>query len=215
METRNVSITLKKAKEWYNSDNAALKKIALQAFSEEELNTFDFTKIKSFEDALRYIYKSNSSRYLSILELIEKLNSVSKASAAMFMLNIVREVLNTNYNLHFTRNTSEQALTWFPCFVFTTEDCQHYEDTLCNNVFEKFCTIQNEGIKYTVLVGVRTTCGDGLGCWYPSSGIGTLEINIGLLGCATKEIAEHLSRYFGELILKAVYGDIADFKIIE
>ena len=52
MEERNITVTLNKAKEWFNSGNATLKEIALQAFSEEELTTFDFTKIKTFEDAL-------------------------------------------------------------------------------------------------------------------------------------------------------------------
>ena len=34
---RNVSITLEKAQEWYNSGNDSLKEIALQAFNENEL----------------------------------------------------------------------------------------------------------------------------------------------------------------------------------
>ena len=49
MKKRNVTVTLNKAKEWFNSGNATLKEIALQAFSKEELTTFDFTKIKTFE----------------------------------------------------------------------------------------------------------------------------------------------------------------------
>ena len=41
---RNIIITFEKAIEWYNSDNNILKKIALQAFSKEELTGFDFKK---------------------------------------------------------------------------------------------------------------------------------------------------------------------------
>ena len=52
MEERNITISFDKAKEWFNSNNETLKELALQAFSEEELTTFDFTKIKTFEDAL-------------------------------------------------------------------------------------------------------------------------------------------------------------------
>lgn len=33
METRNIAITIKKAKEWYYSSNQSLKEVALQAFS--------------------------------------------------------------------------------------------------------------------------------------------------------------------------------------
>lgn len=35
METRNIAITIKKAKEWYYSSNQSLKEVALQAFSME------------------------------------------------------------------------------------------------------------------------------------------------------------------------------------
>ena len=46
---RNITVTLEKAREWYNSGYSSLKEIALQAFSKEELIGFDFTKIKTFE----------------------------------------------------------------------------------------------------------------------------------------------------------------------
>lgn len=39
MEKRNITITLDKAKEWYNSDNTTLKDLALQAFSRDEIRT--------------------------------------------------------------------------------------------------------------------------------------------------------------------------------
>ena len=41
---RNITVTLEKAREWYNSGNTSLKEIALQAFSKEELTEFDFKK---------------------------------------------------------------------------------------------------------------------------------------------------------------------------
>ena len=47
MKERNVTITLEKAQEWYNSGNDSLKEIALQAFNENELK-FDFRNINSF-----------------------------------------------------------------------------------------------------------------------------------------------------------------------
>ena len=45
METRNIAITIKKAKEWYYSSNQSLKEVALQAFSKEELEAIHFSKI--------------------------------------------------------------------------------------------------------------------------------------------------------------------------
>ena len=68
MEERNITVTLNKAKEWFNSGNATLKEIALQAFSEEELTAFDFTKIKTFEDALTTLeYSKSNKEYKEIL----------------------------------------------------------------------------------------------------------------------------------------------------
>ena len=48
METRNITITLEKAIELYNSGNESLKDLALQAFSKEDLmNNFrDITTFK-------------------------------------------------------------------------------------------------------------------------------------------------------------------------
>ena len=37
MEKRNISISLEKAKEWYEGGNITLKQPALEAYSEEEL----------------------------------------------------------------------------------------------------------------------------------------------------------------------------------
>ena len=37
METRNISVTLEQAREWYNSRNATLRTLALNAYTKEEL----------------------------------------------------------------------------------------------------------------------------------------------------------------------------------
>lgn len=42
---RTVKITLENAKEWYNSDNATLKELALQAFTRKELETISYKDI--------------------------------------------------------------------------------------------------------------------------------------------------------------------------
>lgn len=39
--------------------------------------------------------------------------------------------------------------------------------------------------------------------------------DVGFLGCATKEIADHFGKYFGMLINEAMYGDLLDFEIVE
>ena len=54
---RNITVTLEKAREWYNSGYVSLKEIALQAFSKKVLTGFDFKKkIKTFKEALTALY---------------------------------------------------------------------------------------------------------------------------------------------------------------
>lgn len=62
MKERNITITLEKAREWYNSGNATLKEVALQAFNKNELNEFDFTRIRTFEDALTILKYTESTK---------------------------------------------------------------------------------------------------------------------------------------------------------
>ena len=51
METRNVTLTLEKAKEFYNSGNTALREVALQAFTKEELTIPKWQNIETCGDA--------------------------------------------------------------------------------------------------------------------------------------------------------------------
>lgn len=44
-ETRTIKISYNKAKEWYNSNNSSLKEIALQAFTEKELEQIDLKEL--------------------------------------------------------------------------------------------------------------------------------------------------------------------------
>lgn len=108
MEKREITISLDKAKEWFNSNNETLKELALQAFSEEELTIFDFTKIKTFEDALTALgYKESTKVY--IRNTINDISMYSKASAAMTKLNIIRKALNLGKDLRLTK--TQKTLT--------------------------------------------------------------------------------------------------------
>ena len=61
MVKRNVTITLEKAIEWYNSGDESLKDLALQAFTKEELiyNFRDIINFKKACDALDYNYNDS------------------------------------------------------------------------------------------------------------------------------------------------------------
>ena len=97
MEKRNIEITLETAKEWYNS-NLILRDVALQAFSEEELK-YSFKNIKTFEDAIKVLEYDK----VAINNTIRDINCYSKASTAMFKLNIVRKALNLGQDLRLTK----------------------------------------------------------------------------------------------------------------
>ena len=214
MEKRNITVTLNKAKEWFNSGNATLKEIALQSFSEEELTTFDFTKIKTFEDALTALgYKESTKVY--IRNTINDISMYSKASAAMTKLNIIRKALNLGKDLHLTKN-SEDSYIYYPYNQFVTKSSIYYKSEINSDKMEVIGKIKSEGEEYNVLGGYAFVGGnDGLGFFYSVSGMGNADANVGFLGCANKEIAQHLGKYFGMLITEANYGDMVDFEIIE
>lgn len=72
--------------------------------------------------------------------------------------------------------------------------------------------IKSAGKEYNVLGGDATF--GGLGYFYYFDGVG--HADIGFLGCASKEIAQHFGKYFGMLITTAKYADIIkDFEVIE
>ena len=211
---RNITITFEKAIEWYNSDNNTLKEIALQAFSKEELTTFDFTKIKTFEDALAILQYSKYEK-IHITEAINSISMYSKASAAMCKLNIIRKALNLGQDLHLTKDPENSSI-YYPYNSFVTIDSTYYEKEISSGEMEVIGKIESEGILYRVLSGgIYSGNYYGLGSFSPFYGVGFVNIDSGLLGCASKEIARHFSKYFGMLITEAKYGDMVNFEIVE
>ena len=210
MEERNVIVTLNKAKEWFNSGNATLKEIALQAFNKEEL-IYDFKNIKTLEnacEALRLNY--------SIISIVAKdIATFSKASAAMFKLNIIRKALNLDQDLHLTKDSKDYYI-YYPYNPFITKSSTYYKSDINSGRMEVIGKIKNEGEEYNVLGGGAANGGSAnLGDFVSSKGVGFADSDIGFLGCASKEIAEHFSKYFGMLITEAKYGNMVDFKIIK
>ena len=211
MIKRNVSITLEKAQEWYNSGNESLKEIALQAFNESELK-FDFRNIKSLCDACN-VLGLNYNEVLSELCYIKK---ISKASAAMFKLNIIKKALNLGQELSFTKNP-EDSYICYPFNPIIRRDSIYYSDRIKDGKIKIVGKFKVEGEIYLILGDsaiASSTCTSGLSAFNPKNGSGQAFSNIAFLGCASREIAEHFSRYFGTLITEAKYGDLKGFEII-
>ena len=209
MKERNITVTLEKAKEWYNSGNTTLKAIALQAFDKDEL-IYNFKDIKTLENACEALGLD-----YSIISIVAKdIATFSKASAAMFKLNIIRKALNLGQDLYLTKDP-EDSYIYYPYNPFVTESSTHYESELNSGKMEVIGKIKSKREEYNVLGGNAGTGGiAGLGNFRSSNGVGDAFASVGFLGCANKEIAQHLGKYFGMLITEAKYGDMVDFKII-
>ena len=210
MKTLNVSIDM--AREWYNGSDEVLRKLALECYSVDELKVVSFEEIKTFEDAVNVLNLNIDDVYITI----NRLEKISKASAAMFKLNIVRKALNLGQDLHFVKDP-ENSEIYYPYVPFVIEDSTYYDDELKSGIMEIIGKIKVEGEEYKVLSGCSPTHGShvGLGCFYFDGGFGVACCSFGFLGCANKEIAEHFSKYFGMLITEAKYGDMVKFEVIE
>ena len=210
MKERNITITLNKAKEWFNSENATLKEIALQAFDKDEL-TFNFKRITTFKKACDALGLNSDDMF----SIIKNIATISKASAAMFKLNIIRKALNLGQDLHLTKNP-EDSYIYYPYNPFITKSSTYYKSEINSGKMEVIGKIKSEGEEYNVLggnavLGVNTS----LGGFTFYDEVGNASANTGFLGCANKEIAQHFGKYFGMLITEAKYGDLSDFEIIE
>lgn len=209
MKERNVTITLNKAKEWLNSGNATLKEIALQAFDKDEL-TCNFKNITTFKKACEAL----GLNYDDMFYITKNIATISKASAAMFKLNIIRKALNLGQDLHLTKDPKDSYI-YYPYNPFVTKSSTYYKSDINSGKMEVIGKIKSEGEEYNVLSGDASFGGDaGLGSFYSRYSVGDAGAYFGFLGCANKEIAQHLGKYFGMLITEAKYGDMVDFEII-
>lgn len=210
MVKRNIAITLDKAIELFNSNDESLKEIVLQAFSKEEL-MHDFRKITTFKKACEAL----NLNFDDISFVTTNIAKYSKASAAMFKLNIIRKALNLGNELLLAENSKDHYI-YYPFNPLMYENSVCYKEKLNSGKIEIIGKIKNKEEKYYVLSdGAKYICGDGLGCFDRYSGVGGTNTNIGFIGCANREIAQHFGKYFGMLITEAKYADIVDFEIIE
>lgn len=211
MEERNITVTLDKAREWYNSENDTLKEIAVQAFSENELKfDFSFRSIKSLEDAC----KALDLNYRDVVFTASDVEKFSKASAALFKLSVIRKALNLGQDLHLTKNP-DSSYIHYPYVPFMSEDSTFFSKELKSGKMKIIGKIKSDEKIYNVLGGDVIDNGlRGLGQFYITESVCYAGADGGFFGCATKEIAKHFSKHFGTLIAIAKYGDLEDFEII-
>ena len=210
MKESNVRITIDDAIEMYHSGNEKFKKIALDAFGEIELN-YNFRLVKTLEDACNAL----DLDYKCVVKEADSIANFSKASAAMFKLNIIRKALNSEYYMNLTKDP-EDSYIYYPYNPFVTKSSTYYNSELNSGKMKIIGKIKSKGEEYNVLGGCADI-GDyaGLGFFYSGDGVGLANAAVAFLGCASKEIAKHLGKYFGMLITEAKFGDLDGFEIIE
>ena len=189
METRNISLTIEKAKEFYNSGNAALKEVALQAFTKEELTIPEFENIKTFEDACKYLGLNMDFVNFALCNMENIEGGFGKHLTAIYKLEIIRKALNGNWKPSLVKGE-----VFYPFVGFYTEN--KAKDAADSNGWKLGPSFMADGEKYTLVSSGYSYC----------YGYGVVSVNAGLLGCKSAEIAWHMSRYYMKEILEAVYA---------
>ena len=189
METRNVTLTLEKAKEFYNSGNAALMEVALQAFTKEELTIPEWQNIKTFEDACKYIDLNMDFVNFALCNMENIEGGFGKHLTAIYKMDIIRKALNGDW-----KPSLVKGKVFYPFVRFYPAN--KAKDAADSNGWKLGPSFMADGVKYTMVSSGYSYC----------YGYGVVSVNAGLLGCKSEEIARHMSRYFMKEIFEAVYA---------
>lgn len=112
---------------------------------------------------------------------------------------IVIAALTNNEKRHLT--TGER---WYPVVQF----CKPGKEENCWGK-EIIGSIESEGQKFTVVGGYTGNgVAAGLGCFHSFSGVSDSAAPIGFQSVSRREIAEHISKYFGRLLFEVYYGGV-------
>ena len=188
-----------------------LKKLALNFFDKEKLECKNYKGITTYYDALYALGLDDTPITMPCCGSF----SMDRAASAMFKLMVIQKALNSGKDLHLTKDP-EDSYIYYPYNPFVTENSIYYEDELNSDKMEIIGTIKCEGEEYNVLGGSACNGGyAGLGGFDSSAGVCYAGAGIGFLGCANKEIAKHFGKYFGMLIIEAMYGRLDGFEVIE
>lgn len=197
MEIRNVALTLEKAKEFYNSGNAALKEVALQAFTQEELTTPDYTDIKTFEDAVKALGLNMDFVNFALRNMENIEGGLGKHLTAIYKLDIIRKALNgADWNPKMTEGDIYYGWVRF---------YKKYSDVPSSKkIIGTFIADEQE---YILVGGFSAYIPyAGLSSFCYRVGFGSSAAYLGLLCCKSMEIAKYMSEQFGNIIFDAFYA---------
>lgn len=161
--------------------------------------------ITTFEDALFYV-RNHLPECEDLLISYNKTISGSYEHSVV-CYRIVVAALTNNEKRHLTTGDK-----WYPVVQF------------CRPKDKKNCwggvligTIESEGERYSVVGGGASHgTNAGLGGFNSTYGVSDSYTNVGFRSVSTKEIAEHISTYFGKLLFEVHYGGTnCDWKWVE
>lgn len=139
METRYVTVSLEKAKEWYNSNNSSLKEIALQAFDKEELEQIDLKEVVDY--LLRVCNELTSTQRIQ-LESLKSRNNINKTSAPKLL-----RILACYFNGEFWKKKEGEE----GYFFYKKEE--GFANTYSPKVVDKYwCITSHTSVCYPTLV---------------------------------------------------------------
>lgn len=161
--------------------------------------------ITTFGDALFYV-----KNYLPECE--DLITSYIKAMPDSYELSvvcyrIVVAALTNNEKRHLTTGDK-----WYPVVQFCLPK---YKNNCRGSVL--IGTIESEGERYSVVGGSAFySARAGLGYFLSDNGVSTSIALIGFMSVSSKEIAQHISTYFGRLLFDVCYGGTnCDWKWVE
>lgn len=161
--------------------------------------------ITTFEDALFYV-RNHLPECEDLLISYNKTISGSYEHSVV-CYRIVVAALTNNEKRHLTTGDK-----WYPVVQF----CRPKDKRNCwGDVL--IGTIESEGEKYSVVGGsAYRGAGAGLSDFYSGFGVSASGTYIGFRSVSSKEIAEHISTYFGKLLFDVHYGGTnCDWKWVE
>ena len=153
--------------------------------------------IKTFEDVYEYCRDHNEfSKYVHNYRMVASNTYEEKVAK----LRMVTAVLTNNEKVSLVNGR-----LYYPVIQFCLADFCVEDSCFKNKLIGK---IKTEGKEYVVVNSNAHYGSDaGLGCVNSRSGLSTnIYSYVSVLQVSSKEIAEHLSKYFGKLIFEVMYG---------
>ena len=148
--------------------------------------------IKTFDDALNYCCD-----YPPLTQFVDEYDLAETNYAVLVAkLRLVIAALTNNEKLSLTSGS-----IYYPALQLYKAD---YSEPVIGK--DMVGTIITEGERYVVAsTAAHTTCLQGLGDFPPDCHFSSVSTGINI-GLPSKEIADHLTKYFGKLLFEVVYG---------